>query len=447
MTVRSGRLRCVGQILGEDQLISVLRGWLPDRRWFAGKGHRVTQVRIAARTPVCEGGEHIVLAVEIDGRSWQVYQVPILVAGESGPGAIAQIEGLWVHDGLAREEIVTGLVGASGGAVLNPAGTGERPVAQWRRGPAGSGPCRILNVEQSNTSVVLGDGVLVKFFRLLSPGINPDIEIHAGLAEVGCLDVGELLGWINGGWTDPASGQVVFGHLAMIQEFFPGSIDGWDLARERVGAGEDFAQESFELGATTARVHRDLAEAFGVTMLEDAALPAMSRRLHTRLSAAGELVSAVYGLEPGLHVHLDRVADLPTLTVQRVHGDFHLGQALRTPQGWKILDFEGEPGGELDSRRVLDHPMRDVAGMLRSYAYASWQGGGNSEAARAWEQECRAAFLDGYAQAGGIDPADHEVLLTAYTIDKAAYEAVYEQRNRPDWIEIPLTALRVIAAD
>ncbi len=232
----------------------------------------------------------------------------------------------------------------------------------------------------------------------------------------------------------------------MIQEFFPGSIDGWDLARECVAAGDDFMQESFDLGTTTARVHRDLAVAFGVTDLHDAALPAMSRRLHTRLSAAGELVVGVHDLEPGLHAHLDRVGELPTLTVQRVHGDFHLGQALRTPDGWKILDFEGEPGGELDSRRVLDHPMRDVAGMLRSYAYAAWQGGGNSVAAMAWGQACRAAFLSGYASGGDIDPSDHEVLLTAYTIDKAAYEAVYEQRNRPDWVEIPMAALREIAA-
>jgi 1,4-alpha-glucan branching enzyme len=205
--------------------------------------------------------------------------------------------GLCVHDGLAREEVVTALVSAEGGAVLNPAGTGAQPTAQWRRGPVGTGPCRILSVEQSNTSVVLGDGVLVKFFRLLSPGINPDIEVHAGLAEVGCVDVGELLGWLNGGWIDPASGQTVFGHLAMIQEFFPGSIDGWDLARERVAAGDDFMQESFDLGTTTARVHHDLAVAFGVTDLQDAAIPAMSRRLHTRLSAAGELV--VGGTRPG----------------------------------------------------------------------------------------------------------------------------------------------------
>ena len=154
------------------------------------------------------------------------------------------------------------------------------------------------------------------------------------------------------------------------------------------------------------------------------------------MEALRSMPKAVFGtlmsLEPG-------IAALAGLVI--------LGQALSTPHGWKILDFEGEPGGELDARRVLDHPMRDVAGMLRSYAYAAWQGGGNSDAAIAWGADCRAAFLSGYAASGDIDPADHEVLLTAYTIDKAAYEAVYEQRNRPDWIEIPLTALRVIAAD
>lgn len=431
--------------IDEEHLLSVLGAWLPDRRWFGGKGHRITRLRVVSRTSVCHGGEHLVLGVEIDGRSSQIYQVPVFFEGRSGAGVIAEVEGGYLHDGLARVEVVTSLLTVGGPAVLNPAGTGERPLAQWRRDPGVLGACRILDVEQSNTSVVLDDSVLVKFFRLLSPGINPDIEVHAGLAEVGCADVGELLGWVNGGWTDPASGHTVHGHLAMIQEFFPGSIDGWDLARQRVAAGEDFAAEGFDLGATTARLHRDLAGAFGVTQVDEAALRAMSRRLHARLSAAGEVVDGVHQLEPSLHVHLDRIAELPTLTVQRVHGDFHLGQALRTPDGWKILDFEGEPGGELDSRRVLDHPMRDVAGMLRSFDYAAWQGGGNSDEAVAWGDASRAAFLAGYAQAGDLDPVDHEVLLTAYMIDKAAYEAVYEQRNRPDWIDIPLTALRAIA--
>lgn len=431
--------------IDEEHLLSVLGAWLPDRRWFGGKGHRITRLRVVSRTSVCHGGEHLVLGVEIDGRSSQIYQVPVFFEGRSGAGVIAEVEGGYLHDGLARVEVVTSLLTVGGPAVLNPAGTGERPLAQWRRDPGVLGACRILDVEQSNTSVVLDDSVLVKFFRLLSPGINPDIEVHAGLAEVGCADVGELLGWVNGGWTDPASGHTVHGHLAMIQEFFPGSIDGWDLARQRVAAGEDFAAEGFDLGATTARLHRDLAGAFGVTQVDEAALRAMSRRLHARLSAAGEVVDGVHQLEPSLHVHLDRIAELPTLTVQRVHGDFHLGQALRTSDGWKILDFEGEPGGELDSRRVLDHPMRDVAGMLRSFDYAAWQGGGNSDEAVAWGDASRAAFLAGYAQAGDLDPVDHEVLLTAYMIDKAAYEAVYEQRNRPDWIDIPLTALRAIA--
>ena len=139
---------------------------------------------------------------------------------------------------------------------------------------------------------------------------------------------------------------------------------------------------------------------------------------------------------------LDGLRGIEKITVQRVHGDYHLGQALRTPKGWRVLDFEGEPGGDMASRRVLDHPMRDVAAMLRSFAYAAWQGADNSPAARAWQEASEAAFLEGY----GADAADNDVLLEAYSIDKAAYEAVYEQRNRPDWVDIPFTALRSILA-
>jgi maltokinase len=338
------------------------------------------------------------------------------------------------------------LAAASETAHLRPVSTGAAPRTQWlEEGPIVTG-YRVLNVEQSNTSAVYADEVLVKVFRMLTPGVNPDIEVHAGLFDAGSADVGRLRGWINGGWTDPHTNSTVYGHLAMIQEFFAGSIDGWDLARAEVAAERDFTAEAFALGEATARVHRDLATAFGTQILGPAQIADMVTRLHDRLSVAVELVPELGAMARQLHERLDRVSTLSEITVQRVHGDFHLGQALRTPRGWRILDFEGEPGGDLDSRRVLDHPMRDVAAMQRSFAYAAWQGAGNSEAAQAWQRECEAAFLDGYAAVAGVDPSAHTTLLQAYTVDKAAYEAVYEQRNRPDWIEIPLTALRELLA-
>lgn len=434
--------------LTDSELLEALQPWLLERRWFAGKGHRITRLEIVGREVLGDGIEHLAVGVEIDGTHFQVYQVPVVLLDAPHADSLVGPAGRgYLHDGLQHEAVMVALLAAaSDSAHLKPASTGVAPRTQWlEHGPEVSG-YRVLNVEQSNTSAVYADEVLVKVFRMLTPGVNPDIEVHAGLFEAGSADVGRLRGWINGGWTDPHTGSTVYGHLAMIQEFFAGSIDGWDLAREEVAADRDFTAEARSLGEATARVHRDLATAFGSEQLGPAQLADMVTRLHDRLSVAVDLVPDLVPIAEGLHERLDRVSGLSGLTVQRVHGDYHLGQALRTPRGWRILDFEGEPGGDLESRRVLDHPMRDVAGMQRSFAYAAWQGAGNNPQSQVWQRACDAAFLQGYAEVSGVDPADHSVLLQAYTVDKAAYEAVYEQRNRPDWIEIPLSALRDLLA-
>jgi maltokinase len=438
-------------LFSDAEYADAVAAWLPHQRWFAAKGHRLTQVAVVARAPVpgVPTAEHVLVGVEVDGKHWQIYQVPVVLESQADDATVIGAVGDGIlHDGLTRGDVVRGLLrDSSEKARLNPAGCRETPQTQWLHPPAHLGEYRTLTVEQSNTSGVLDDRTMVKFFRMLSAGVNPDIEVHAGLAEVGSHDVGQLLGWVNGGWRDPASGQVVYGHLAMIGEFFPASIDGWDLARQEVARGADFTGESAALGAATARVHGDLARAFGTNVLDEPQVLAMAQRLHVRLTAASEIVTGLGALAPQLHERIDAITAAAEIPVQRVHGDYHLGQTLRTQGGWRVLDFEGEPGGDLHTRRVLDHPMRDVAGMVRSFAYAAWQGGGNSGSALEWRDRCRQAFLAGYTAAGGPDPEAHRALLTAYTIDKTAYEAVYEQRNRPDWLEIPLSALRELTAN
>ena len=164
----------------------------------------------------------------------------------------------------------------------------------------------------------------------------------------------------------------------------------------------------------------------------------------------------VEGVYAGLRPLLDAVRRVETpVSAQRVHGDLHLGQTLRTVRGWKLIDFEGEPAKSLEERRRPDSPWRDVAGMLRSFDYAA-EGSlrdridavGDSEhvaaqEAREWARHNVNAFLAGYDEVC-VEDLD-ETLLTAYAVDKAVYEAVYEARNRPTWLPIPLAALERLA--
>jgi maltokinase len=308
-------------------------------------------------------------------------------------------------------------------------------------------PARPLSVEQSNSSVILGDVALLKVFRQLSAGLNPDVEVHAALGSVGCRHVGRSLGWINGGWREPVHGQWVTGHMAMVQELLSPAVDGWDLARQRVASGESFSEESHALGRATGAVHLDLRRALPTRVLGAAEVADLVERLAWRLDQAVALVPEIAPLAPALQSRVAALREREHMQVQRVHGDYHLGQVLLAGDGWKLLDFEGEPGGDIAGRIVPDHPLRDVAGMLRSFAYAAALGGAaaDPDAVARWQVECEAAFLRGYTESAAADPEADEAILVAYTVDKAAYEAVYEKRNRPDWLGIPMAALVALA--
>ncbi|MFZ2259148.1 MAG: phosphotransferase [Luteococcus japonicus] len=307
---------------------------------------------------------------------------------------------------------------------------------------------RVFGGEQSNTNVLLGDVALMKIFRKLEVGPNLDIQMHDALGRARVSSAARLYGWVSGlltpfsdeDWVDgaePPEAQRV--DLMMISELLRDARDGWELACGLAQSGEGFAGHAAALGSALAEVHLALADTFGASTLTGTDVAATMRaRLETASAQDPDLrdrrqaLSSVFdGLE----------AD--ALRAQRVHGDFHLGQTLLTPDGWKIIDFEGEPMKSFAERQLPDSPLRDVAGLLRSFGYVtSVFDDPTGEQARAWLAEAREAFLDAYSRdAGPIDPA----ALAAYEADKAIYEVVYETRNRPDWVTIPLSALEAIA--
>ena len=305
---------------------------------------------------------------------------------------------------------------------------------------------RLFTGQQSNTSVMLGDTAILKLFRRLELGHNLDIEVHAALNAAGISDVAGLLGWIQGSWV--SDGRQLDADLAMVVEMLAGAVDGWDLAldslRTENASGEirtrsGFAVEAEALGRALAETHQALRAAFPTTKVLGTRTAVI---MMDRLREAAEIAPALAPHIPGLLRCFDHLG-AETLDTQRVHGDFHLGQTLHTPAGWKIIDFEGEPAKTMAERRAPDALWRDIAGMLRSFDYAAASVPGPHSAA--WAAECRTAFLRGYA--GGELSAAEMSMLRAYEADKAIYEVVYETRNRPDWVGIPLRAVAALAAD
>jgi maltokinase len=304
---------------------------------------------------------------------------------------------------------------------------------------------RLFTGQQSNTSVMLGETAILKLFRRLELGHNLDIEVHAALNAAGISDVAGLFGWIEGSWV--SRGLQLDADLAMVIEKLAGAVDGWELALDSLRAENAstsinsefaFAVEAQALGKALAEIHHALRSSFDTTRVLGARTAMiMMDRLHEAAQIAPALAPHVAGL-----LRCFDELGAQTLDTQKVHGDFHLGQTLHTPSGWKIIDFEGEPAKTMAERRAPDSVWRDVAGMLRSFDYAAASIPGPRSAA--WAAACRAAFLHGYtvAELGATEAR----LLRAYEADKAIYEVVYEMRNRPDWISIPLRAVADLAA-
>ncbi|MDT7579989.1 MAG: maltokinase [Pseudonocardiales bacterium] len=449
------------------ELTPHLPEWLERQRWFGAKGRPVTGVEVTAHTSLSDAEpllDLLVLAVSFsDGTPVQRYQLLLgrrtEVHGELEHHLIGKIGDLCAFDALGDHDATAWLLEAiRDGRTVGDVRFVPEPGAEL----APPGPGRVMSAEQSNTSVVFGDTSILKLFRRLNPGMNPDVEMHRALRSVGSKEVAALQGAVEG----VLDGQPAM--LAMLQNFAGNAADGWAMALASVRdlfaeadlradeVGGDFAAEAARIGETVATVHAELAEALGSTERDPSEL---AQVWSDRLDAAARETPALAPYVEQIRAVYDAVTTFPEpIAAHRVHGDLHLGQLLRTPTGWLILDFEGEPSAPLAERSRPDSPMRDVAGMLRSFDYAAFyqllasdprafapDRGGASPLlwhANEWTTRNRDAFCDGYARQAGVDPRDHGPLLRAFELDKAVYEVVYETRSRPTWAPIPLSSIK-----
>jgi maltokinase len=437
-----------------EQLMRYITG----ARWFAGKGRQAVLRSLAALPWLTSPAEWPAVRLEIAEVG---YPADAVESAMSGPSefytlAIAYRQspvGLLNHAEIARfdDSAIGSVVGYD--AMQDPDACrvilGQLISEAWHRDAEAAIRFHLRAAEkltpdlephihrgqQSNTSVMFGDVVMIKLFRRLELGRNLDIEVHDALSRSHVADVAQLYGWVEGSWR--TTGQTRHADLAMAVEKLAGAHDGWALALHSLRQEASFASEAHALGTALAETHSALREAFPTAQASGVSVAAVMReRLDRAMATAAEL--APYA--PLLQQLFDQLGP-ESLPLQRVHGDFHLGQTLHTPRGWKIIDFEGEPAKSLAERAAPDSVWRDIAGMLRSFDYAAASAPGPGSGA--WRDECRSAFLDSYA-GGQLKPAE-VATVRAYEADKAVYELIYEIRNRPNWVDIPLAAIATLA--
>jgi len=429
-------------------LAELLREWLPRQRWFAGKDRPVTDLGLLSLTELFPGCLHLLVhaghsGVQLPGSgspSGDCYQLLLGVREQLSPrlgraligrATVGPLAGLTVYDALqdprSAQLLLDRLRHPGTAGPLRFEADPSVPV------PAGLAP-RVLEAEQSNSSLVYGDEFILKVFRRIQPGVNPDLEVSAALAQQGCGRVPAPVAWFRTIHPQPAT-------LGVLQPFLRDASDGWTLALQALTSCDDFTAQAHELGQATAEVHLALSAAFPAGAHDESARTAAA--MTERLDAAAHCVAALRPYVPRLRTAFGAlVACDPGPPAQRVHGDLHLGQVLRAGRDWFVIDFEGEPSRPLTERRSAQSPVRDIAGMLRSFDYAARQ---RRPWRPEWARRCREAYCAGYADRAGWDPRKKHGLLRAYETDRAVYEVLYEARHRPDWLPVPMAAIERLA--
>lgn len=475
-----------------DSTLACLAAWMPRQRWYAAKA-RLPSLRLVSwwDLPAEDCVVRTFLVADEGALPVVLYQIPVVARAtasvEANPDHIigSPEPGTTFIDGPfdpAYSTALLRLIGEGAAAHGPHMAVSGHPSHDLDTSIARS--ATVLAGEQSNTSLIYraDDGstpIICKVFRQLHPGLNPDIELTTALAAAGSPHVPPAIGSVDGEWPDGAgagtagdtadsttdsttdsstngtaiwtatwtANRTVSGSLAFAQEFLPGVEDAWRVALRAAAAGEDFAERAHALGEATANVHVSLAQLFPTLSPGAADREAMAATWRRRLAIAMAEVPAVAERKTAIDEVYERALDAAWPPFQRIHGDYHLGQVLQHPtRGWVLLDFEGEPLRPMTERTRPDLALRDVAGMLRSFDYVAGsirldRPDRSPGAVGDWARTAREGFIDGYARVSGVDLDAQRDLLSALELDKAVYEAIYESRNRPTWVTIPLRAI------
>jgi maltokinase len=422
------------------------------QRWYGAKSRMVSHAEVLDTIMLRQAEPQLSLALvemRYDTGAHDIYQL-LFSGGSEG----VTFDSVREEAGIARE-IVSAM---RAGLTLQ----GSQGVAEFHRAEDFSalgrelGPARAVSTEQSNSSMIFDEALILKVFRHLEPGINPELEVLRFLTEQGFRNIPALGGWYG------YSGGPLTATLGLLQEYVAGAVGGWELALDEItDAPERFLDRLDRLGEVTAQMHTALGadqndpafapeepsvESLG---LLTATVDEEIARVFLSLPDDDERLGPIFGRGEEVREQLRLLTHAGSAgRVIRTHGDYHLGQTLMKDNEWVILDFEGEPARTLVERRRKRSPLRDIAGMLRSFAYAATAAEltRDAEIPNDWEERARERFLETYLEtvdATLLPPGEAAIerLLAVFELEKAVYELRYELDNRPDWVGIPVAGI------
>ena len=439
-----------------DQLPGAeILSFVREQRWFGAKSREVTGLRIVDRAELRGEAPSLVdalLEIRYGSGTHDVYQMVVGTGAQGEPAspAIVSADGRTSYEASADPLFARQLIDLMSRGAMVPAAEGTIEFCALTPGSREGASIRDVNalgLEQSNTSVVLDDELIVKVYRRIEAGVNPELELLHFFATHGFERVPKLWGW----WS--YTGPLMSASLGMVQEFVAGAVDGWSLALEELAAdSRAFMGRVHRLGEVIGEMHAVLASepddpAFSPEIASQESLALLSATVDDEIDNVflslpdNEATAPIQGRSDAVRGLLRELSTVGSVGQRiRHHGDLHLGQMLWVDGDWVVIDFEGEPARPLPERRLKHSPLRDVAGMLRSFTYAVRVAGVADDGV---ERRARDEFLDGYmqavAEAGILPPRETaERLLRIYELEKAVYELRYELANRPDWVSVPV---------